>query len=157
MASCTITSRQIDGETMETVTDFIFLGSKITADGDCSHEIRRHLLLQRKTMISLGSILKSRYITLPTKVPLFKAMVFIVVMNGCERWTIKIAEASLLPFRPPGMGILPPGHTSAFQLPWLCWAQAIMQHITWSGNRPVALPVWDCGGRLTHMTFCALV
>ena len=87
-----ITSRQIDGETMETVTDFIFLGSKITADGDCSHEIRRHLLLQRKTMINLGSILKSRYITLPTKVPIFKAMVLIVVMYGCERWTIKIAE-----------------------------------------------------------------
>ena len=84
MASGPITSWQIDGETVETVTDFIFLGSKITADGDCSHEIKRHLLLGRKTMINLDSILKSRYVTLPTKVHLVKAMVFPVVMYGCE-------------------------------------------------------------------------
>ena len=87
-----ITSWQIDGETMETVTDFIFLGSKITADGDCSHEIKRCLLLGRKAMINLDSILKSRDITLPTKVHLVKAMVFPVVMYGCESWTMKMAE-----------------------------------------------------------------
>ena len=92
MASGPITSRQIDGETMETVADFIFLGSKITADGDCSHEIKRCLLLGRKAMINLDSILKSRDITLPTKVSLIKAMVFPVVMYGCQSWTIKKAE-----------------------------------------------------------------
>ena len=87
-----ITSWQIDGETMETVTDFIFLGSKITPDGDCSHEIKKHLLLGRKAMTNLDSILKSRNITLPTKVHLVKAMVFPVVMYGCESWTIKKAK-----------------------------------------------------------------
>ena len=92
MASDPITSWQIDGETVETVTDFIFLGSKITADGDCSHEIKRRLLLGRKAMNNLDSILKSRDITLPTKVRLVKTMVFLVVMNGCESWTIKKAE-----------------------------------------------------------------
>ena len=92
MASSPITSWQIDGETVETVTDFIFLGSKITTDGDCSHEIQRRLLLGRKAMTNLDSILKSRDITLPTKVHLVKAMVFPVVMDGCERWTIKKAE-----------------------------------------------------------------
>ena len=92
MASGPITSWQIDGETMETVTDFIFLASKITADDDCSHEIKRCLLLGRKAMTNLDSILKSRDITLPTKVYLVKAMVFPVVMYGCEIWTIKKAE-----------------------------------------------------------------
>ena len=92
MASGPITSWQIDGETMETVTDFIFLGSKITADGDCSHEIKGLLLLGRKAMTKLDSILKSRDITLPTKAHLVKAMVFPVVMYGCENWTIKKAE-----------------------------------------------------------------
>ena len=92
MASGPITSWQIDGETMETVTVFILLGSKITADGDCSHEIKRYLLLGRKVMTHLDSILKSRDITLPTKVRLVKAMVFPVVMYGCERWTVKKAE-----------------------------------------------------------------
>ena len=92
MASGPITSWQIDGETVETVSDLIFLGSKIIADGDCSHEIKRHLLLGRKVMINLDSILKSRDITLPIKVHLVKAMVFPVVMYGCERWTIKKAE-----------------------------------------------------------------
>ena len=92
MASVPITSWQIDGETMETVTDFILLGSKITAGGDCSHEIKRHLLLGRKTMTNLDSVLKSRDITLLTKVHLVKAMVFPVVMYGCESWTIKKAE-----------------------------------------------------------------
>ena len=87
-----ITSWQIEGEIMETVRDFIFLGSKINADGDCSHGIKRHLLLGRKTMIKLDSILKSRDITLPTMVCLVKAMVFPVVMYGCESWTIKKAE-----------------------------------------------------------------
>ena len=86
MASGPITSWQIDGETVETVTDFIFGGSKITADGDCSHEIKRHLLLGRKAMINPDSVLKSRDITLPTKVRLVKAMVFPVVMYGCESW-----------------------------------------------------------------------
>ena len=92
MASTPITSWQIDGETMETVTDFIFLGSKITADGDCSHEIKRSLLLRRKVMTNLDSIFKSRDITLPTKVRLVKAMVFPVVMYGCESWAIKKTE-----------------------------------------------------------------
>ena len=92
MASSPITSWQIDGETMETVTDFIFLNSKISADGDCSHEIRRHLLLGRKVMTNLDSILKSRDITLPTKVHQVKAMVFPVVMYEWESWTIKKAE-----------------------------------------------------------------
>ena len=89
MASSPITSWKIDGETVETVANFIFLGSKITADGDCSHEIKRHLLLGRKVMTNLDSILKSRDITLPTKVHLVKAMAFPVVMYGCESWTIK--------------------------------------------------------------------
>ena len=92
MASGPKTSWQIDGETVETVADFIFLGSKITADGDCSHEIKRSLLLERKIMTNLDSILKSRDITLATKVHLVKAMVFPVVMYGCESWTIKKAE-----------------------------------------------------------------
>ena len=92
MASDPITSWQIDREKIETVTDFIFLDSKITADGDCSHKIKRHLFLGRKVMTNLASILKSRDITLPTKVHLVKAMVFPVVMYGCESWTIKKAE-----------------------------------------------------------------
>ena len=92
MASGPITSCQIDGETMETVTDFIFLDSKITADGDCSHEIKRHFFLGRKAMTNLDSMLKSRDITLPTKVHLVKAMDFPVVMYGCESWTRKKAE-----------------------------------------------------------------
>ena len=92
MASCPITSWQIDGETMKAVTDFIFLGSKITADGDCSHEIKRCLLLGRKVMANLDRILKTRDITFPTKFGLVKAMVFPVVTYGCESWTIKKAE-----------------------------------------------------------------
>ena len=92
MASGPITSWQIDGETVETVADFNFLGSKITADGDCSHEIKRHLLFGRKVMTNLDSTLKSRDITLPTKVHLVKAMVFPVVRYGCESWTIKKAQ-----------------------------------------------------------------
>ena len=92
MASGPITSWQIHGETMETVTDFIFLGSKITADGDCSHEIKRRFLLGRKATTDLDNVLKSRDITLPTKVRLVKAMVFPVVMYGCESWTVKKAE-----------------------------------------------------------------
>ena len=92
MASSPINSWQIDGETIETVTDFILRGSKITADGDCSHEIKRRLLLGRKVMTNLESIFKSRDITLPTKVRLVKAVVFPVVMYGCESWTIKKAE-----------------------------------------------------------------
>ena len=92
MASGPITSWEIDGETMEIVRDFLFLGSKITADGDCSHEIKRHLLFGRKAMTNLDSILKSRDITLPTKVHLVKAVAFPVVMYGCESWTIEKAE-----------------------------------------------------------------
>ena len=92
IASSPITSWEIDGETVETVSDFIFLGSKITADGDCSHEIKTHLLLRRKVMTNLDSILKSRDITLLTKVHLVKAMVFPAVMYGCESWTAKKAE-----------------------------------------------------------------
>ena len=92
MASGPISSWQIDGETMETVMEFVFWGSKVTADGDCSHEIKRCLLLGRKVMTNLGSILKRRDVTLPTKVHLIKAMVFPVVLYGCESWTIKKAE-----------------------------------------------------------------
>ena len=92
MASSPITSWQIDGEKVETVSDFIFLGSSITADGDCSHEIKRHLLLGRKVMTNLDSLLKSRDITLSTKICLVKTMVFPVVMYGCESWTVKKAE-----------------------------------------------------------------
>ena len=92
MASSLITSWQIDGETVKTVAGFIFVGSKITADGDCSHEIKRHLLLGRKVMTNLDSIFKSRDITLPIKVRLVKAMLFPVVMYGCESWSVKKAE-----------------------------------------------------------------
>ena len=108
MVSGPITSWQTDGETVETVTDFILGGSKITADGDCSHEIKRCLLLGRKVMTNLDSILKSRDITLPTKVCLVKAMVFSIVMYGCERWTIKKAESQ---------------RTDAFEL-W-CWRRLL--------------------------------
>ena len=113
MASSPITSWQIDGET---VTDFIFLGSKITADGDCNHKIRRRLLLGRKVMTNLDSILKSRDITLPTKVHLVKAMVFPVVINGCESWTIKKAEHQRI---------------DAFEL-W-CWRRLL--RVPWTARR----------------------
>ena len=116
MASGPITSWEIDGETVETVSDFIFLDSKITADGDCSHEIKRRLLLGRKAMTNLDSILNSRDITLPTKVCLVKAMVFPVVMHGCESWTIKKAEC---------WGI------DAFEL-W-CWRRFL--RIPWTARR----------------------
>ena len=116
MASSPITSWQIDGETVETVADFIFLGSKITADGDCSHEIKRHLLLGRKVMTNLDSILKSRDITLPTKVHLVKAVVFPVVMCGCESWTIKKAEWQRI---------------DAFEL-W-CWRRLL--RVPWAARR----------------------
>ena len=116
MASSPITSWQIDGETVEIVADFIFLGSKITADGDCSHEIKRHLLLERKVMTNLDSILKSRDITLPTKVHPVKAMVFPVVMYGCESWTIKKAEHRRI---------------DAFEL-W-CWKRLLS--IPWTARR----------------------
>ena len=96
MASGPITSWQIHGETMETMTDYLFLGSKIIADSDCSHEIKRHLLLGRKVMMNLDSILKSRDITLPTKVRLVKTIVFPVVMYGCESWTIKLSTEELM-------------------------------------------------------------
>ena len=104
VASGPITSWQIDGETMETVTDFILGGSKISADGDCSHVIKRHLLLGRKAMTNLDSILKSRDITLPTKVRLVKAMVFPVVMYGCESWTVKKVSAKELMLLNCGVG-----------------------------------------------------
>ena len=116
MASGPITSWQTDGETMETLTDFVFLGSKITADGDCSHEIERCLLHGRKVMTNLDSILKSRDITLPTKVRLVKAMVFPVVMHGCESWTMKKAEHQRL---------------DAFEL-W-CWRRLL--RVTWTARR----------------------
>ena len=96
MTSCAITSWQIEGEKVEEVTDFIFLGSKITDDGDCNHEIKGHLLLGRKAMTNLVSILKSRCITLPTNVHLVKAMIFPVVIYGCECWTIKKAEHQIM-------------------------------------------------------------
>ena len=116
MASNPITSWQIDEETVETVTDFIFLGSKIAADGDCSHEIKRHLLFGRKVMTNLDIILKSRDITLPAKVHLVKTMVFPVVMYGCESWTIKKAEHRRI---------------DAFE-PW-CWRRLL--RILWTARR----------------------
>ena len=116
MASGPITSWQINGETMETVTDFIFLGSKITADGDCSHEIKRHLLLGRKAMTNLDSILKSRDITLLTKVHIVKTMVFPIFMYGCESWTIKKAEHRRI---------------DAFEL-W-CWRRLL--RVPWTSRR----------------------
>ena len=116
MASGPITSWQIDGETMETVADFIFLGSKITADSDCSHEIKRGLLLGRKVMTNLNSIIKSREITLSTKVHLVKAMVFPVVMYGCESWTIKKTEHRRI---------------DAFEL-W-CWRRLL--RVPWTARR----------------------
>ena len=116
MASSPITSWQVDGETMETVTEFVFLGSKITAEGDCSHEIKRHLLLGRKAMTNLDNILKSRDITLPTKVHLIKAVVFPVVMYGCESWTIKKTEC---------------WRTDVFEL-W-CWRRLL--RVPWTARR----------------------
>ena len=116
MASGLITSWQIDGETVETVADFSFLGSKITVDGDCSHEIKRRLLLGRKAMTNLDSILKSRDITLSTKVRLVKAMVFPVVMYGCESWTVKKAEHQRI---------------DAFEL-W-CWRRLL--RVPWTARR----------------------
>ena len=116
MASGPITSWKIDGETVETVSDFSFSGSKITADGDCSHEIKRHLLLGRKVTTNLDSILKSRDITLPTKVCLVKAMVFPVVMYGCESWTVKKTECQKI---------------DAFEL-W-CWRRLL--RVPWTARR----------------------
>ena len=116
MASSPITSWQIDGQTVETVADFIFLGCKITADGDCSHEIKRRLLLGRKAMTNLDSILKSRDITLPTKIRLVKAVVFPVVMYGCESWTVKKAECRRI---------------DAFEL-W-CWSRLL--RVPWTARR----------------------
>ena len=116
MASGPITSWEIDGETVETVSDLIFLGSKITADGDCSHEIKRCLLLARKVITNLDSVLKSRDITLPTKVRLVKAMVFPVVMYGCESWTLKKAECRRI---------------DAFEL-W-CWRR--LPRVPWTARR----------------------
>ena len=118
MASGSIASRQIDVKTMETVTDFIFLGCKTTADGDCSHEIKRCLLLRRKAKANLDSILKSRNITLPTKVHLVKAMVFLIVMYGCESWTIKKAEHKRI---------------DAFEL-W-CWKRLL--RVPWTAKRSI--------------------
>ena len=116
MASSPITSRQIDGETVQTVADFIFLGSKITADGDCSHEIKRHLLIGRKGMTNLDSILKSRDITLSTKVCLVKALIFPVVLYGCESWTLKKDERRRI---------------DAFEL-W-CWRRLL--RVPWTARR----------------------
>ena len=116
MASSPITSWHIDGETTATVTDFIFLGSKITAEGDCSHEMKRCLLLERKAMTNLDSIFKSRDITLPTKIRLVEAMVFPVVMYGCESWTVKKAERQ---------------RTDAFEL-W-CWRRLL--RVPWTARR----------------------
>ena len=118
MASGPITSWEIDGETVETMADFIFLGSKITADGDCSHEIKRHLLLGRKVMTNLDSILKSRDITLPTKVYLVKAMVFPVVIYGYESWTVKKAERRRI---------------DAFEV-W-CWRRLL--RVPWTARRSI--------------------
>ena len=121
MAPSPITSWEIDGETVETVSDFIFWGSKITADGDCSHEIKRCLLLGKKAMTNLDSILKSRDITLPTKVRLVNAMVFPVIMYGCESWTIKKAELQRI---------------DAFEL-W-CWRRLL--RVPWTARSNQSIP-----------------
>ena len=126
MASCPITSWEIDGETVEAVSDFIFLGSKITADGDCSHEIKRCLLLGRKVITNLDSIFKNRDMTLPTKVRLVKAMVFPVVMYECESWTVKKAEHR---------------RTDAFEL----WCRRRLLRVPWTTRR--FQPVHSKGGR----------
>ena len=123
MASGPTTSWEIDGETVETVSDFIFGGSKITAAGDCSHEMKRHLLLGRKVMTNLDSIFKSRDITLPSKVQLVKAMVFPVVMYGCESWTVKEAECRRI---------------DAFEL-W-CWRRLLI--VPWTVKRSVLGVLW---------------
>ena len=122
MASGSITSWEIDGKTVETVSDFIFLGSKITADGDCTHEIKRHLLLGRKVVTNLDSILKSREITLSTKVHLVKAMVFPMVVYGCESWTVKKAECRKI---------------GAFEL-W-CWRRLLK--VPWTARRSNQSPI----------------
>ena len=125
MASSTITSWQIDGETMETVRDFVFLGSKITADGDCSHGINRRLLLGRKAMTNLDRVLKSRDITLPTKVCIVKAVFFPVVMYECESWTIKKAE------RQRNRCLRTMGLEKTLRIPWIArrWNQSILKEI----------------------------
>ena len=134
MAPGPITSWEIDGETVETVSDFIFLGSKITTDGDCSHEIRRLLLLGRKAMTNLDSIFKSRDITLPTKVHLVKVIVFPVVMYGCESWTVKKAERRII---------------DAFEL-W-CWRRLL--RVPWNARRSnqFILKEINCGISLERM------
>ena len=140
MASSPITSWEIDGETVETVTGFIWGGSKVTADGDCSHEIKRHLLLRRKVMTNLDNILKSRNITLPTKVHLVKAMVFPVVMYGCESWTIKKAEF---------------GRTDTFEL--RCWRRLL--RVPWTARRSSQLilneisPEYSLEGLMLRLKF----
>ena len=154
MVSYPITPWQIDGETMETVTDFTFLGSKITPDDDCTHEIKRRFLLGRKAMTNLESILKSRNVTLPTKVRLVKAMVFPVVMYGCESWTVKKAERRELMLLNCGVG----------EDSWVTWgyaglgvssvARAGLELETWSGSRhPTSFGV---GGPLWHPHRAAL-
>ena len=146
MASGPITSSHIDGETMETVTDFIFGCSKITADGDCSHKIKRHLLLGRKALTNLDSILKSRDITLPTKVHLIKAMVFPVVMYGCESWTIKRTERQRI---------------DAFE-PW-CWRRLLRVPWTARSNQSILKeinPEYSLEGLLQKLKlqyFCHLI
>ena len=135
MASGPITSWEIDGETVETVSDIIFGGSKITADGDCSHEIKRRLHLGRKVMTNLDSILKNRDITLPTKVHLVKAMVFPVVMYGCERWSIKKAERKRI---------------DAFEL-W-CWKRLL--RVPWTARKTLESPL-DCWKRLLSVPWTA--
>ena len=133
MASVPITSRQRDGDTVETVSDFIFLGSQITADGDCSQEIKRRLLLGRKVMTYLDSILKSRNITLPTKIRLVKAMVFPVVMYGCESWTIKKAEHQRI---------------EAFEL-W-CWRRLL--RVPWTAAHQASLSITNSWSLLKLMS-----
>ena len=143
MASGPITSWEIDGETVEIVSDFIFGGSKITADGDCSHEIKRRLLLGRKVMTNLDSILKSRDVTLPTKVHLVKAMVFPVVMYGCESWAIKKAECQKI---------------DAFEL-W-CWGRLL--RVPWTARRSNQFilkeisPEYSLEGLMLKMKFSTL-
>ena len=124
MASSPITSWEIDGETVETVSDFFLLGSKITADGDCSHEIKRRLLLGRKAMTNLDSMLKSRDITLPTKVRLVKAIIFPVVMYGCESWTIKKFE-----------------HQRIYAFELLCWRRLL--RVPWTARRSNQSILWE--------------
>ena len=157
MASGPITSWQIEGETMETVTDFIFLGSKITADDDCSHEIKRHLLLGRKAMTNLDCVIKSRDITLPTKVHIVKAMVFPVVMYGCKSWTIKkfssVAQSCPTCSNPIDRSLPGSSIHGIFQARVLEWGAIAFSNPYMTTGKTIALTMWTFVGKVMSLLF----